>query len=178
MSLQRKAPLGRGTKGLQRKTPLTSKGDLAKGAGLKPSKGPKARSKKRAAEMPQRRALYDLVRARDGNTCAWPNCFRPFDDVHEVLTRARGGSHIDERVVIGLCRMHNEQATDTRPAECKGVVVPSWAAEQDLEAAMEVARRLRLAPLSDPQPCPWRRNGEPCTSTDDTQRRRCDALQG
>lgn len=173
MSLQRRTPLKR--------TPLKRGAtSLQRKAMPKARKALPAKSKRRRAEAPARAALYDLVRTRDGPTCAWPRCTRPWVDVHEVYTRGRGGSHIDERVVVGLCREHNTYAGDeTRRAECAGCVVPSWAAEQDLEGAMADAALVRAAlEHRDPQPCPWRRLGEPCTSGDDTQAKRCDALRG
>lgn len=157
----------RGTKSLARKAAPKARKQIA------------PRSKKRAAEMPARRDLYDVVRARQGNTCAWPRCSQPWVDVHEVLTRGRGGHHLDPDIVIGLCRAHNEYAGDeTRRAECAGAVIPSWSAS-DLPAALGAAERLRASlERNDPQPCPWRRNGEPCRSGDDWQSARCEALHG
>lgn len=173
MSLQRRqpmkrSPLKRGSASLERKAMPKSRKQIP------------AKSAKRRAEAPARAALYDVVRARQGPVCAWPKCHELWADVHEVHTRGRGGSHVDERVVIGLCRAHNTYAGDeTRRAECAGGVVPSWAAVNDLEGAMQLAASLRAGlDRNDPQPCPWRRNGEPCTSTDPTQRARCEALQG
>src|SRR5690606_21734018 len=108
---------------------------------------------------PARAAIYDWLRAHQGPRCAWPGCDRPWDDPHEVLTRGRGGSHIDREVIIGLCREHNHEATNTAPAQCIGVVVPSWVVAGfpgRVPAAMEVARQLRLRSVRDEAPpCPW-----------------------
>ena len=135
------------------------------------------RSKKRAAEMERRYELYDVVRREQGRRCAWPGCTRQWDDLHEVLTRARGGSHIDRPNIIGLCRAHNGEATNTRPAECLGVVIPSWAA-RDLTAALTQAETVRRSiGMGDPCPCPWRRAGEPCTSPNTVQAERCEQAQ-
>jgi hypothetical protein len=139
------------------------------------------RSKKRKAAMVERSKLWDVVRAEQGVRCAWPRCAKPWDDLHEVHTRARSGGNItDRRIIIGLCRNHNGKAgDDPRAAECLGVVVPSWAAENDLDHAMNVAERLRLVlEQGDPQPCPWRRDDGHCTSPLSVQRERCVALHG
>ena len=171
----KRSPLKRGASQLKR-TPLArSGGNLARSGPVN------ARSTKRKAAMVERAKLWDVVRAEQGNRCAWPRCARDWQDLHEVHTRARSGGNItDRRIIIGLCREHNGKAgDDPRAAECLGVVVPSWAAENDLDHAMNVAERLRLVlHQGDPQPCPWRRNGEKCTSPLAVQRERCEALHG
>lgn len=135
-------------------------------------------SAKRQAAMVERRDLYDIVRAEQGYKCAWPRCTRQWDDLHEVHTRARGGDITDRSVIIGLCRTHNGQAgDDPSAAQCVGVVVPSWAAHNDLPHAMSVAARLRLVlEQGDPQPCPWRRYDGTCRSPLSVQRERCGVL--
>jgi hypothetical protein len=175
VSLQRRTPLKRGSSQLKR-SPLKRTG-----ATLARSGPVNARSDKRKAQMAERSKLYDVVRAEQGNVCAWPRCVRPWDDLHEVHTRARSGGNITDRsIIVGLCRTHNGAAgDDPRAAECLGVVVPSWAAESDLAHTMAVAERLRLVlKQGDPQPCPWRRDGQHCTSPMDVQRQRCEALHG
>lgn len=131
--------------------------------------------------MVERAGIRDVVRAEQGARCAWPRCARPWEDLHEVHTRARSGGNItDRRIIIGLCRQHNGAAgDDPRAGECVGVVVPSWAAERDVKHAMSVAEHTRLVlDQGDPQPCPWRRDDGHCTSPLKTQRQRCELLHG
>ena len=181
MALARRTPLNRGTSQLKR-TPMDRGKGLASGqTPLKRASKVAPRSKKRKAAMVERSALWDVVRAEQGLQCGWPRGAKPWDDLHEVHTRARsGGSITDRRIIIGLCREHNGKAGDNpRAAECLGVVVPSWAAENDLDHAMAVAERQRLVlPQGDPQPCPWRRDDGRCTSPLQIQHDRCVALHG
>jgi 5-methylcytosine-specific restriction endonuclease McrA len=173
--LNRRAPLKRGTSQLKR-TPLARSGaSLQRTGKLQP------RSTKRKAAMTERAKLRDVVAAEQGPRCAWPRCAKPWEDLHEVHTRARSGGDITNRaIIIGLCREHNGRAgDDPRAAECLGVVVPSWAAENDVEHAMGVAERLRLVlEQGDPQPCPWRRLDGGCSSPLEIQRDRCELLHG
>ena len=62
-------------------------------------------------------------------------------DVHEILTRARGGSIIDEDNCLCLCRACHIFVTDN-PAFSneKGFTVPSWSGPAEIEAA----KRARL----------------------------------
>jgi len=43
--------------------------------------------------------------------CDVPWCTRMADDLHEVLTRARGGSITDEENTRPVCRQHNDELT-------------------------------------------------------------------
>jgi len=170
----KRSPLNRGSSQLKR-TPLARSGGTLKRSRLNPQ------SAKRKAQMVERVKLHDVVRAEQGPRCAWPRCARPWEDLHEVHTRARSGGNITDRsIIVGLCRIHNGAAgDDPRAAECLGVVVPSWAAEADLPHTMAVAERMRLVlDQGDPQPCPWRRADGRCTSPLDTQRDRCELLHG
>jgi len=57
-------------------------------------------------------------------------------DVHEIMTRARGGSIIDDDNVLALCRScHNFITTEPEWALETGFVVHSWATPADLRAA-------------------------------------------
>lgn len=80
-------------------------------------------SKKREKEN---RLRSKVVRALfpERPRCAVPNCVRLADDVHEPLTRARGGSITDPANMIPLCR------------PCHDVVQlgPDWAYELGLMA--------------------------------------------
>jgi hypothetical protein len=48
--------------------------------------------------------------------CEVPNCTRPSEDVHEPLTRARGGSVLDPDNARCICRTHHREIHDTEPA--------------------------------------------------------------
>ena len=84
--------------------------------GLPGSWGPERRvplnqvSPKRARESRQRRAV---IRAMfpDRPACARPGCTAWADDVHEPLTRARGGSIVDPENMVPLCRPHHDEVT-------------------------------------------------------------------
>lgn len=179
MTLERRTPLKRGTKGLartefKRKAPTTTSSASKRRAPVRKV------STRRAEENKLRAKLRDLLTRRDGPLCAWP-LGRPhrWDDMHEVYTRSRSGGIItDLRIIIGLCRHHNGVATDTRAAQCLGVVVPSWAGEQDTDGAMATAAAIRegLA-AGGSTPCPWRDPTRPCPSPHGPQRDRCEQLQ-
>jgi hypothetical protein len=65
------------------------------------------RSKKRAALYVQRRRLVAEVLAAHP-VCEVPWCIHPATDIHEPLTRARGGSITDPENVKAVCRMHHD----------------------------------------------------------------------
>ena len=69
-------------------------------------------SDKRRAENRERRAMKER-RWPNGERprCARPDCLRLADDLHEVLTRARGGSITDEANTVPLCRQDNDELT-------------------------------------------------------------------
>jgi 5-methylcytosine-specific restriction protein A len=50
-------------------------------------------------------------------------------DVHELKSRARGGSILDESNCVALCRAcHDFVTTHPADAEAEGFLLPSWAA--------------------------------------------------
>jgi len=97
-------PLRRG-KPLKRSTPLTG------GAPLKRSGRLRSVSAKRQQENRERRAMA-AERWPDGRpACIVPACGRLADDLHEPLTRARGGSITDPDNTVPVCRWHNSELT-------------------------------------------------------------------
>ncbi|HEV3268433.1 MAG TPA: HNH endonuclease signature motif containing protein [Acidimicrobiales bacterium] len=72
------------------------------------------------------------------------NCTRRSTDVHEILTRARGGSVIDRKNVAALCRRCHAFIT-VNPAwsALNGWMLSSWSTEADAESA-RLKRRERL----------------------------------
>ena len=83
------------------------------------------RSKKRQHLYTQRRPI--VVRLLD----SFPICVRcgtnPSDDVHEIVSRARGGSILDPKNLVCLCRRcHAWVTTHPQEAEAEGWSAPSW----------------------------------------------------
>lgn len=103
MTLNRK-PMPPRTTPLARGTGLTRAGGLERRAGLAPV------SARRRAENRVRRQVIAAV-FPERPVCAVPGCSRWADDVHEPLTRARGGSITDPGNMAGLCRGHHDEIT-------------------------------------------------------------------
>jgi len=64
--------------------------------------------------------------------CIVPGCPRLADDLHEPLTRARGGSITDEANCVPMCRGHNDDLAHLPESELGwayqlGLLVHSWA---------------------------------------------------
>jgi hypothetical protein len=83
-------------------------------------------SRKRARQNRERRAMARRLYP-DRPPCAVPWCPRWADDLHEPLTRARGGSITDEQNTRAVCRQHNDELT-LEPAWGYelGFLVHSW----------------------------------------------------
>jgi hypothetical protein len=118
--LTRRTPL-KARASLRRKTQLRTRaaGMFGPGTSLKRTpprhakrKGLKPASGKRLAENRERRAMKER-RWPNGERprCARPGCPRLADDLHEILTRARGGSITDEANTAPLCRQDNDELT-------------------------------------------------------------------
>ena len=62
-------------------------------------------SKKRAKLIPARRACREQVYERDGGRCRvrGPNCTGAGEQVHEILSRGRGGSIVDPDNCLLVC---------------------------------------------------------------------------
>lgn len=62
-------------------------------------------------------------------------------DIHEVISRGRGGTILEEDNLLAVCRFpcHSRITTDSREAEWLGLAMPSWANEEAMEEA--AARR-------------------------------------
>jgi len=93
-------------------------------------------SKKRAAENRERAAMADRLwpDRREGTVmcgCGRPECHRRADDLHEPLSRARGGSITDEANAIPLARECHDEITFKPESELGwaydlGLLVHSW----------------------------------------------------
>lgn len=84
-------------------------------------------SKKRAAEIRQRRAMLE-AKYPGIVLCEVPFCNQVAIDPHEPLTRARGGSITDPENVKAVCRPHHDEITFEEPdwAYELGFLVHSW----------------------------------------------------
>lgn len=118
--LQRRTRLAT-TKRLTQKTPLRSVSNIARVTPLKAIS-----TKRRRANRVRRDVAYATF--GDAPDCAVPGCPRPANDIHEPLTRARGGSITDPANMAPLCRPHHTEITDTEPAWAYdlGLLVHSW----------------------------------------------------
>lgn len=89
-------------------------------------------SDKTKARRPERKAVVEQVHERD-QSCRAAEAFPDIEctpwqlDVHEVLTRGRGGSPYDASNAILLCRNHHRWITE-HPIEARagGFVRNSW----------------------------------------------------
>lgn len=106
---------------------------LRRGAPLRRTGRPKAVSAKRAEENEERRDVRMLVSARSGGWCEACRLIgkeghtRPASDLHEILTRARGGSIVDPKNLLHVCRPCHDWITDhPREAAELGLVRWSW----------------------------------------------------
>ena len=84
----------------------------------------RAVSKKRAAENRRRKKVTDAMKREGPVMCVYPvrdwgvegpidtDCNNRADDLHEIVSRARGGSITDPANLIGLCRTHHQWVTE------------------------------------------------------------------
>jgi hypothetical protein len=90
-------------------------------------------SAKRKAENRERRAMVRRLWPDGQPPCCRPGCTRLADDLHEPLTRARGGSITDEENAKPLCRPCHDEITFSPESELGwayecGLLVHSWTA--------------------------------------------------
>lgn len=113
---------------LQRRTRLTGKSNLARSAPLPRTGRLPARSAKRQAVMVHRRKLVaDILAERPTCEARLPCCTSHSVDVHERLSRARGGDILDEAILVALCRACHDFITQHPAwAEAEGWALPSW----------------------------------------------------
>lgn len=126
MTLQRRTPLTRGT-GLQQG------GQLARRTQLQP-----VSKKRQAANRLRRKVIAALFPERP--VCVGPCGGQWADDVHEPLTRARGGSIVDAENMLPLCRPCHDLVTFAPESELDwaydaGLLVHSWDAPRGGEVA-------------------------------------------
>lgn len=85
-------------------------------------------SKKRQQENVERRRMVDELWPDEKPRCVRPGCRRLADDVHEPLTRGRGGSITDPDNAQPLCRFDHDELTFGEPAWAYelGLLIHSW----------------------------------------------------
>ena len=107
--LQRRSRIARATEPIRRTTPL------------------RPVSPKHAAKMRRRRAVIQAAYPRRP-LCSVPWCPSMADDIHEPLTRGRGGAIDDAENMTPLCRPCHDVITFTEPAWAYsiGLLVHSW----------------------------------------------------
>lgn len=141
---------------LQRRTPLKGGQPLPRGGGLARGGPLAARSEKtRAVYVDRRKIVADLV----GQRCEAqiPGvCLGHATQVHEVLTRARGGSILDRDNLLALCGTggagcHPYITAHPAWADNHGFTLPSWEGPE-YDAARERRNEWRRAgrPVADP----------------------------
>lgn len=116
---------------LARRTPLQSKGRLERGAPSLPRRTRvKPQSAKRETDAALRRAVVAQLLAEFPRCQAWWVCQgAPAVEVHERLSRARGGSITDPRHghMVTICRAcHHLATTEPAEAERRRMLLPSW----------------------------------------------------
>ncbi|TDD54540.1 hypothetical protein E1286_04945 [Nonomuraea terrae] len=85
-------------------------------------------SKKREQENRRRRAMVRKLWPDMQPGCVVDGCPRLADDVHEPLSRGRGGSITDPGNAVPICRPHHDEVTFGEPewAYEQGLKVHSW----------------------------------------------------
>lgn len=84
------------------------------------------RSSRRKNEMVARRILVEKV-LRERPKCEFPICESPSSAVHEPISRARGGSILDESNALALCGFHHSWCHEhPREATNLGMIRSRW----------------------------------------------------
>lgn len=134
---------------------------MPRGEGFKRSGNPERssslpkQSKKRQQQNRERRAMKNAMFPDGTPPCIVPWCGQWADDLHEPLTRARGGSITEPDNAVPTCRGHNQELTEepawgyelhllvhewdkrtyAEVAADRRVALAIWHAEQDREAS-------------------------------------------
>lgn len=110
------------------------------------------RSKKTAAKYVERRILVDRL-LTERPACEACATYRNYqggalymvwasEDIHELISRGRGGDILDEANLLAVCRpCHTWITSHPQEAEFLGLALPSWATD---EIKQEAASRREL----------------------------------
>lgn len=129
----------RGTARLQRHKPLEG--------GQPPARRTRLRqqSKRRQKENRERSAMADRLWPGRTPPCIVPGCPRLADDLHEPVTRGRGGAIDDPDNSVPVCRPHHDELTFREPAWAYELelLVHSW--DRRPTSAIAQSRNVALA---------------------------------
>lgn len=103
----------------------------------------KPQSRKARAIAEERAQLRWSLVAMRGSGCEFPGCTQGFSDMHEILSRARGGDPTDPANILLLCRGHHSWVT-THPkdATALGMLRSRTAEEHIARTSLRLAERL------------------------------------
>lgn len=126
----RRTPMPARTKPLRARKGFTSSSALKTRTPLERGKRLNPVSEKRKRANAERRRLI-AAQFPTRPLCAIPWCTRFADDIHEPLTRARGGSITDPENWLPLCRSCHDEVTFTPESELQwayeaGMLRHSW----------------------------------------------------
>lgn len=106
---------------MKRRVPLEHRAKLIRRTALRP------RSAKRERLYRENRRPFVERILRERPVCEWPDCRKDSVDVHELKTRARGGSITDDANVRAVCRHHHDVVhSDPALAAELGWLLNSW----------------------------------------------------
>lgn len=89
------------------------------------------RSEKMKATYKERRPLVERL-LRERPRCQFEECNDRSTEIHEVVTRARGGSILDESNCMALCHDHHAYITvNPKWAQENGYMKHSWERDAD-----------------------------------------------
>jgi hypothetical protein len=147
----RKKPL-RNTTPLAQGKPLERKTPMPRGKGLDRSAPIRQQSAKRKQANRERRAMANAMFPDGAPPCIVPWCGQWADDLHEPLTRARGGSIVEPDNAVPTCRRHNSELTGEPPWGYElHLLVHEWDRRTYAEVAAD--RREALARWRDEHQC-------------------------
>lgn len=121
-------------------------------------------SERRRGEREQRQDVTQGALLRHSDRCALAHTgscrdaygatWRPQAglDAHEVIRRSqRPGAHLDERLVIPLCRHHHNLDVSLDAGQAWGIRAPGWTADRyGIEAVVAELERIRRSPPGRP----------------------------
>lgn len=118
----KRTPISRGTKSLKRTPMARGESRLSRATPIR------QQSTKRQRENRERKAMVRKLWPDMEPACIVAGCVRLADDVHEPLTRGRGGSITDPDNAVPICRPHHDDVTFGEPewAYEQGLLIHSW----------------------------------------------------
>jgi len=109
-------------------------------------------SKKTRSLIPTRKAVREIVLNRDDNRCQAQiyACTYHATDVHEIVSRGRGGSPYDPDNCLSLCRSCHRYITENPEwATAHGFLLPAWAGVAEYRAAERARHEFTIGGLPE-----------------------------